>query len=334
MPFASASFSQTRQPFSMARRVVVTGGGGFVGQSLARTLLRRGDDVWLCGLGQRPGAPAILSSSEWDQLRWVQCDMRSDAEVGAVMTAAVPDLIVHLAAISFIPAAELAPLDAYEVNVLGAVRAASSAARLRVAGRSDPLLLVIGSGTQYGQHPESEMPLSEDAAQRPVNAYAATKAAQEIAVLQMGRATGLRVICTRSFNHSGVGHDAGFLLPSLVKRVRELGSAGGELHIGNDVVRDYLHVDDVVDAYLALVDQGAPGDVYNVCSGVGVSVRDLAREVAARAGVTVSIVPDQGLQRSTDIPFLVGSPEKLARTTGWRPRKSHLDVIDDLLRAT
>jgi GDP-4-dehydro-6-deoxy-D-mannose reductase len=207
----------------MPRKVVVTGGGGFVGQWLARALLERDDQVWLAGLGKNPpSAPAILTTAEWKAVKWLPTDIRSDHDVTQLFATARPDLVIHLAGISFVPEAEGAPIAAYEVNVVGAVRLLWAAAASRKAVGADPVMLVIGSGTQYGDHAATEMPLPETAEQRPLSAYAATKAAQEVAVLHLARMTGLRVICTRSFSHSGVGHDRVFLLPSLVERIREL----------------------------------------------------------------------------------------------------------------
>jgi GDP-4-dehydro-6-deoxy-D-mannose reductase len=123
------------------------------------------------------------------------------------------------------------------------------------------------------------------------------------------------------------------LMPSLVERVKQLPASGTRtLSLGNDVVRDYLHIADVVSAYLALADRGESGEVYNVASGQGVSVTQLAREILLRAGVTADISTDPSLVRATDIPVLVGSPAKLMRATGWAPTKTHADIIDDLLR--
>jgi GDP-4-dehydro-6-deoxy-D-mannose reductase len=300
---------------------------------MARALLQRGDELVLAGTGDRPREPRILTEEEWKAVRWVTTDIRSDRAVRALLEAARPDLIVHLAGISSVSEAEEGQRTAYEINVLGAVMVATGAVRLRVAGQADPLLLVAGTGMQYGAHDASEMPLDEHADQRPVNAYAATKAAQEIAALQIGRASGLRVICTRSFNHSGVGHDSRMLLPSLVRRVKALPARGGVVAIGNDVVRDYLHVDDVIRAYVALADQGIPGEVYNIASGVGVGVSALAAEVLARAGVEADVRTDPSLRRASDIMTLIGSPAKLVALTGWKPVKSHTDIIDDLPRA-
>jgi GDP-4-dehydro-6-deoxy-D-mannose reductase len=316
----------------VSRRVVVTGGGGFVGQWLGRALLELGDQVWLAGPGKAaPDGTAILTPKEWSSVQWLPTDIRKDDDVARLFSEARPDLVVHLAGISHVPDAEGAPIKAYEVNVVGAVRLLSAAAAARTATGLDPLMLVIGSGTQYGDHPASAMPLPETAEQRPLSAYAATKAAQEVAVLHLGRMTGLRVICTRSFSHSGVGHASMFLVPSLVSRVRELAKNGGQIQIGNDVVRDYLHVTDAVSAYLALADRGTPGEVYNVCSGVAVTVRDLAAKALERAGVKAEIVSAPGLQRRADMHYLVGSPAKLTAATGWRATKSLDDVFDDLL---
>ncbi|MEO6878892.1 MAG: GDP-mannose 4,6-dehydratase, partial [Gemmatimonadaceae bacterium] len=203
-----------------------------------------------------------------------------------------------------------------------------------VVGVLDPMTVIVGSGMQYGNHPAAEMPLGESAPQRPVSIYAASKAAQEVASLQFCRDAGVRVVCTRSFNHSGLGHGEQYLIPSLVRRVRALGpGAARQLALGNDVVRDYLHIADVVSAYLLLAERGESGEVYNVASGRGISVTRLANEILLRAGVTADITTDPSLVRATDIPVLVGSPAKLVEQTGWTPTKTHADIIDDLLNA-
>lgn len=311
-------------------RAVITGGSGFVGQWLARRLLERGDDVWLSGFGSAERTPAILSEAERTAAHWCQCDITRTEDIRRLLDAAKPELTVHLAGISFVPAADAAPERAWDVNVVGSVRLLAESARDRAAGVSDPIVVVIGSGTQYGHYPPAAMPLKESVEQRPTSVYAATKAAQEIAALQVWRTTGLRVICTRSFSHSGIGHAPEFLLPSLAARAVQLRAAPAPLRIGNDVVRDYLHIDDVVDAYISLAEKGTAGEVYNVCSGVGVSVRDLALAALKSAGVDGEVVSDEQLQRPMDMPVLIGSNDKL-RATGWRPRKTYRDIFDDLL---
>jgi len=312
---------------------LVTGGGGFVGQWLARGLLARESSVVSFGL--HPPVAGILSPSEVKEVDWRQGDVRDADVLRRTIEEARPDVVYHLAGISFVPEARDAPAVAYEINVLGAVRLLAAIATLKAAGTLDPTVIIVGSATQYGRHDPAEMPLVELSEQRPQDVYAASKAAQEIASLQMCRAEGVRVVCTRSFNHSGVGHAEHFLLPALVRRVLSLrGAAKPRLSMGNqDSVRDYLHVADVVEAYLQLADKASPGEVYNVCSGDGVSAGQLAREVLLRVGVSAEITTDPALARGGDVPVLVGSPAKLARTTGWRPIRSRSDIIDDLIHA-
>ncbi len=315
------------------RRVLVTGGGGFVGQWLTKALLTAGDDVTLSGLGPELTGPAVLEQRERRAVRWLAADMRDAEAVERAVERSRPDAIVHLAGVSFPPEAERAPVVTYDVNVLGAIRLFVAVAMGRKAETIDPVILIVGSGAQYGRHADSAMPLDETAAQLPVTVYAASKAAQEIAALQAQRNGGMKVICARSFNHSGAGQAAEYVLPSLVARALRI-RAGVErtLRLGNDVVRDYLHVDDVVRAYLSLLERGTPGETYNVASGRGVGVRQLAADVLLRVGATADISTDAALQRSTDVPMLVGSHAKLTKDTGWTPRKTHLDIIDDLIR--
>jgi GDP-4-dehydro-6-deoxy-D-mannose reductase len=317
----------------VSRRALVTGGHGFVAQWTIRALLERGWSVTAAGIGE-PSRAGALDDRQQADVRWMSMDVTRHEEVAAAVDEAAPDVVLHLAAISHVPAATRDPGLAYEVNVVGTVRLLAEVERLRRAGRGDPLVLVVGSAEQYGRHDMAEMPLSEEAEQRPLTLYAASKAAQEVASLQAVRSEGLRVVCTRSFSHSGVGHGKEFLLPGMVRRALELPAAGGRLTIGNeDTVRDFLHVSDVVDAYLSLIESGVAGEAYNVCSGEGLSVRALAQLVLQRVGVSADISSDATLSRPVDVPVQIGSNAKLRRATGWAPRHTREDIIDDLIHA-
>jgi GDP-4-dehydro-6-deoxy-D-mannose reductase len=314
-------------------RALVTGGNGFVATWAIRAMLERGWSVTAAGIGAAPAAP-VLTAEQRGAVAWRTLDVTSQSEVAAAVDAAEADLVLHLAAVSHVPDATNNPGYAYEVNVVGTVRLLAEVRRHRAAGTGDPLVLVIGSAEQYGRHEINAMPLHEGADQRPLTLYAASKVAQEVAALQAFRSDGVRVVCTRSFNHSGVGHDARFLLPALVARAMQLPSRGGTLLIGNgDTVRDFLHVRDAVAAYLALFEQGATGEAYNVCSGQGTSVRGLAAAVLQRLGISADIATDPAHSRPVDVPVQVGSNAKLRRATGWAPRLTRDDIIDDLINA-
>jgi len=317
----------------VTQRALVTGGQGFVAQWAIRALLGRGWRVAAAGVAHGTEAP-VLSDAERREVDWLTMDVTDGEQIGRVIERAVPDVVLHLAAISHVPDAKRNPAYAYEVNAVGTVRLLSKVAERRREGGTDPLVLVVGSCEQYGRHAASEMPLSEAAEQRPLTLYAASKASQEVAAMQAFRGDGLRVICTRSFNHSGAGQAQSFVLPGLVSRALALPKRGGRLTIGNgDTVRDFLHVEDVVDAYLSLADRGTPGEVYNVCSGEGVSIRALAESVLQRIGVPADISSDPALTRPVDVPVQIGNNAKLRRATGWTPRRTREDIIDDLIHA-
>jgi GDP-4-dehydro-6-deoxy-D-mannose reductase len=317
----------------VTQRALVTGGQGFVAQWAIRAMVARGWRVTAAGIGH--GAePTILDDDERQAVDWMTMDVTDGEQIAAAVERAEPDLVLHLAAISHVPDAKRNPARAFEVNAVGTVRLLAHLAERRREGRGDPVVLVVGSSEQYGRHALPEMPLDEQAEQRPLTLYASSKAAQEVAALQAFRGEGLRVVCTRSFNHSGAGQVQSFVLPGLVSRALAVASNGGPLTLGNgDTVRDFLHVDDVVDAYLSLADRGTPGEVYNVCSGEGVSIRALAESVLQRIGVPADISSDPALTRPVDVPVQIGSNAKLRRATGWTPRRTREDIIDDLIHA-
>ena len=319
---------------SSRRSALVTGAAGFVGQWLCRALLEQGWDVVGAGVSAQPTG-GILTREEREAVRWILADIRHQSDVDRAVSAARPDVIFHLAGISFVPEAQSDPVLAHEINVLGAARLLHEARVRRRAGTLDPVVLVVGSAEQYGRGEVGRVRPETDA-QAPLTVYAASKAAQEIIALEPFRSDGLRVLATRSFNHSGAGQADNFLLPALVRRAFALRNAPDpRLRIGNtDTVRDFLHVRDVVRAYLLLVERGVPGEVYNVCSGIGQRVGDLARRVLAAVGADATVEVDPALVRKVEIPWLVGDPAKLHGTTGWTPTLTCDDIIADLINAT
>ncbi|MEX2178035.1 MAG: GDP-mannose 4,6-dehydratase [Gemmatimonadaceae bacterium] len=314
----------------MSRRVLITGGSGFVGQWLTRALMKRGDTVF-AGTLEGPPRVGVLDAQVIAATHWLTLDTASDASIRAAVTGSAPDWIVHLAGIAYPPDANADPVRAFEVNALGALRLLTAVA----TSARDARVLIIGSADEYGPYPPDRYPLDETTPLAPRSVYGSSKAAQELLALQMWRSAGLQVVCTRSFNHSGAGHADTYLLPALVRRAAALPETGGTLLIGNAApVRDYLHVADVVDAYLLLLDRGTAGEVYNVCSGKGVSVRQLAEHVLRRLGVRAAISTDPALSRPSDTPVLIGDNSRLRGATGWSPRRSIDDIIDDLSHAT
>jgi GDP-4-dehydro-6-deoxy-D-mannose reductase len=314
-------------------RALVTGAAGFVGRWLSAEMVRQGMHV--TGLTSTPYAPAS-SGDPLSAVEWRLGDVRGDSDLALAVKDARPDIVVHLAAISHVPTAATDPALSWDVNVTGTARLLAQLGVARSAGVIDPTVLIIGSAEQYGRHDGEGLTLTEEMAQYPHTVYAATKVAQEVLALQHWRSTGIKVVAVRAFNHSGPGQEPRFLLPALVQRVLAIRDrpANTTLRLGNlTPVRDFLHVSDVVAAYISLCRLGTPGEVYNVASGTGRTVRAAAERVLERVGLSAPLVEDPALVRQVDVPALVGDPGKLQRATGWRATRSFDDIIDDLLHA-
>jgi GDP-4-dehydro-6-deoxy-D-mannose reductase len=308
-------------------RVLVTGADGFVGSWLVPRLLEEGHQVVA---GIRPGAPAGRRLSP--DVPRVPLELTDGDSVNAAL-ARHPDAVIHLAAVASGTEAESNPAHAWTVNAVGTVRVAEALGKVRLEGRGDPLLLVVSTAEVYG--PGDRRPRVETDAVHPVSPYAASKLGAEIGALEVHRRTGLRVIVARAFPHSGRGQDDRFVLPAFAKRLllaKRLGAPA--IEVGNlDVVREFNHVSDVVEAYCRLLVGGEPGEIYNVASGVGVRLGDVLDRMCELVGYRVVPETTPTLLRRADIPYLVGNGEKLKAVTGWSPRIPLEAVLQEVIDA-
>ena len=308
-------------------KILVTGAHGFVGGHLLELLRGEHPEVEVFALvrpragapGPRPGGATVL-----------EADLDDAAAVTAALATARPDRIVHLAGQSSVHHSWIDPGATLRTNVMGLVHIMEA---VRAEGLR-PRVLVVGSADEYGIVADPSVPVKEDTPRRPVSPYAVSKVAQSLLALEYAAPGGPEVLRTRTFPHTGPGRGETFAESSFARQIVEV-AAGGRppvLSVGNlDSVRDFTDVRDVVRAYWALLERGAPGQVYNVCSGGGVRVGDVLQRLIALAGVDVEIRQDPGRFRPSDIPVLVGDPGRLQKATGWAPRLGLDRTLSDLL---
>jgi GDP-4-dehydro-6-deoxy-D-mannose reductase len=292
-------------------RALVTGAAGFAGRHLAQHLRDCGDEV-----------------VEVDR---AQCEITEAESVRATMEGAAPDAVYHLAAISHVGDSWTAPNQVLRVNAEGTLNVLRAAAALSTT----PRVLIVGSAEEYGTVAPADLPLSEDAPLRPTTPYGASKIAASFLGLQAYLGSGLEVIRTRSFSHTGPGQEPRYMAPSLAARIAAAERDGGsEIGVGAlDPVRDVSDVRDVVRAYRLLLEHGVPGEVYNVCRGEGVSVREVGEHLITLASRPLRLVVDPALVRPVEVPRLVGDCSKLQAATGWEPQyplsRTLADLLDD-----
>jgi GDP-4-dehydro-6-deoxy-D-mannose reductase len=294
-------------------RALVTGATGFVGPHLIAHLRAAGDEVVL------PGDATGTTGS---------FDITDRAVVHDVFAAQRPEVVYHLAAWSDVGASWRDPIACLRVNVEGTANILD-AARASGARR----VLVVGSSEEYGKIDDDGERLREDAPLRPITPYGASKVAASFLTLQAWLGSELETIRVRAFSHTGAGQSDRFVVPALAGRIVAAEKANAPtIKIGaRTPVRELSDVRDVVRAYRLLVEHAAPGEVYNVCRGTGVSIGEIADGLVARAGGGVDVEVDPELVRPVEVPRLVGDPTKLVEATGWQPQFSLDDTLDAVL---
>jgi GDP-4-dehydro-6-deoxy-D-mannose reductase len=307
--------------------VLITGITGFVGGHLVELLRAERPDTGIAGL-LRPGRPTPEHLREG--VRLLEADLEDAAAVEAAVAAVRPESIVHLAGQSSVHESWIDPAGTLRGNLIGLLNVFEAVRRRRLS----PRVLVVGSAEEYGAVDADAPPLTEDAPLRPMSPYAVSKVAQGYLALQYALARDLPVIRTRTFPHTGPGRGEAFAESSFARQIAEVeaGRRRPVLAVGNlDAVRDFTDVRDVVRAYVALLDRGTPGEVYNVCSGRGQSIGDVLRSLLELSGVHVDLQVDRERLRPSDLPSLVGDPGKLREATGWEPRLALDRTLRDLL---
>ena len=305
-------------------KILITGICGFVGGYLSRCLARAGHVV--CGTrleGER--VPDFLRDTEIHVLDLTQKDA-----VGDVLRESEPDAVCHLAAQSSVALSWRDPAQTWEVNVIGLIHLLEGIRAMD----SNPRILLIGSSEEYGKVTPEEIPLREDHSLRPGNPYAAGKAAQEMLGRLYAEAYGMDIIMVRAFNHTGPGQAPTFVIPDFAKRIAamEKGQMPKELLVGNlEVVRDFSDVRDIVRGYAMLLEQGRAGEVYNIGSGQGYSIRDLLQRLLAMTVEAIAVSRDPARMRPSDVPVLIGDIRKITDHTGWKPEIPMDTTLRDVL---
>jgi GDP-4-dehydro-6-deoxy-D-mannose reductase len=201
-------------------------------------------------------------------------------------------------------------------------------------------VLLASTGYVYGPC-DPARPAREEDELRPLSvAYAESKRMME----QLARTwpTGpLEVLIARAFNHTGPRQTPDFAVPAFAQQIAQIeaGQRVGAVPLGQPILRvgnltpqrDLLDVRDVVRAYALLMEQGQPGQVYNVCSGRAYPVGDLLDRLLALSDVAIEIEPDPDRQRPSDLPVLVGDPSKLKQATGWTPEITLAQTLRETL---
>lgn len=278
--------------------ILITGVKGFTGRQLFSALENRGVTS-IVGVGQSLFGPGP---------RYLPLDLRDTQKVNELLTLVQPERIYHL--VGQIRGEETPEL--IRVNVITTVNILEGVSRICPKCR----VLLIGSAAEYGPHPTLNR-IPEDAHCQPSGSYGLSKKVQTDIALHFHRVRGLQVIIARPFNLLGPHLPNGLVARDLTNRITNLTAGEKTLPVqGMDSVRDFLDVRDAVSAYIQLLDQGEPGKIYNICSGKGRTIEEVAKQLLTLANVSRKItIVSKG---ETPGDHYVGDPG-LIQKIGWQP---------------
>ncbi len=309
-------------------RVLVTGITGFAGSHLADFLLSQ-TSAEVYGFA-RPNASHANLASAVSKIRLIPCDMMDGSAVRDGLKNIRPERIFHLAGQSWVPVSWQAPQDTLATNIHGELNLLEA---VRAAGL-DPLIHIAGSSEEYGSVLPQEIPIKETARLNPLNPYALSKVVQDLLGLQYHDRYGLKIVRTRSFQHIGPRQRETFVASDFAKQIAEIekGKRPPVLSVGNlDIVRDFTDVRDIVRAYWLCLDKGEAGEAYNICTGTGRKIGDIAEFYRRHSRVKCEIRKEPQRHRSSEAAVMIGDREKFKRQTGWTPAIPFEQALTDVL---
>jgi UDP-glucose 4-epimerase len=300
----------------MTRRVLITGGAGFIGSHLVGQLVARGEHVEVIddlSRGRRDWLP--------EAVRLHQADIRDADAMQLAVDQAAAQVVVHLAALHFIPAVDGAPELAWQVNVDGTKVLLDTLAK-----RPPEALLFASTAAVY---PDRRGPIVESCPVGPIDLYGKTKVAGEELVAHFDAKTSVRCVIARLFNVIGERETNPHVVPELIQQLK---SGATHLSLGKlDSTRDYTDVVDVAGALALLLQPNLGETVFNVGSGRGFSVAELVSACERILGRRLTVTVDPKRLRGNDRNELIADVNLLKGTTGWSPNRSTETTLANLL---
>ena len=313
----------------MSKKVLVTGGAGYIGSHTVRALRAQGYDPVVFDNLSRGHREAVLDAPI------IEGELLEPQTIRAALSGGDFQAVVHFAALTYVGESVSHPSAYYRNNVVGTLN-------LLDAMREEGVKALIFSSTAAVYGDPQKIPMDEDHPKSPVNPYGQSKLMVERMLADFDTAFGLQYVALRYFNAAGCSLDA--LIGEdhdpethLVPRV--LQAAAGEIPnvtiLGTDYdtpdgtcVRDFIHVEDLAAAHICalrhLLD-GGKSLALNLGTSAGNSVREVIDCVGRVTGRKVPV--EEGPRRAGDPPFLVADASRAQQSLGWQPQHTELEAI-------
>lgn len=297
-------------------KVLVIGGSGFVGYHVICELYKRGYEV------------AVIDTADVAQghidADLYSVDLRNVSKINEVVMEIDPDVVVHLAAVHYIPYCNTHPRETFAVNVVGTCNL------LRALEQTKVRRVFLASSA--GVYSFSEMPHAEDDPVWPVDIYGFTKRAMEMSALEWSDRVRIPVVMGRYFNMYGWGETTPHLIPTLVRQIRT--HISNSVYLGNvHTRRDFIHVSDNARATVDLLEMNTRGEnvIVNMGSGISYSAVNIVSMLSQITGRDLEVKIDGTRLRTHDRPNLVADTTMFLELGFGRSNISLLEGLTDLM---
>lgn len=297
----------------MKKKVLIFGIGGFVGSYLTNEFINNGYEVY--------GSDIVLDESIKQKVQFVKADLLDSEEIKKIILEIQPSHIINLAAISNVSSSWKIPQQTIAVNVNGTLNILEASRCCNIL----PRILLIGSSEEYKS---SEFPMDETFELNANNPYGVSKVTQEKISEIYRRQYDMKIYYTRAFNHTGIGQKDTFVIPSFCKQVAEIQkkSDTGIIKVGNlSAKRDFSNVKDVVRAYRMIIESEDCSIIYNVGSGIAISLDEILTFIISLSRKIINVEIDQDKFRPIDTPVICCNNSKIIKQLGWKPE---IDIFE------
>ncbi|MCI5958081.1 MAG: GDP-mannose 4,6-dehydratase [Lachnospiraceae bacterium] len=313
------------------KRFLITGFSGFVGRHFLHYLYDKNEEMEIFGIDIRKPAFDVSVYADRLHIQFEEVNLLNRDELKSVIERFRPQYILHLASFSSVAFSWQHPEESFVNNTNIFLNLTGVLKELELPCR----VLSIGSSEEYGNVMAEHLPLRESMQLQPVSPYAVARVSQEMLSKVFVDSYHLDIILTRSFNHIGPWQDERFVVPSFIRRIlniKDEGLSEGTIETGDTtIVRDFVDVRDVVNAYYMLLMDGTPGEIYNICSGTGIALADIIDQVADIVGIKVHTKVNPEYVRPNDNRVVIGSHDKLTTELGWQPVISWNRTLRDMV---
>ena len=318
----------------MAEKILITGVTGFVGSHMADWLLENHPQMELHTTKRYHLSKLDNVRLIEDKLNWHDCNLTDPISTLKLISEVRPDRILHFAAESFVSPSWDHPHVYMTVNYNGTLNLLEALRHTKC----DAKILIPGSGEEYGEIHEDEIPINPRTTLRPVNPYAVSKVAQDQIGFVYNKSYGTKVIRTRAFNHEGPRRDKVFGIPWYAYQVAriEAGKQQTHMEVGHlDDLRNFTHVQDIVRAYWLATEKCVPGELYLVGSEDQTKVYtfrqalEMLISMSTVDGITYESVAKY--TRPTNVPRLIADTSKFREATGWTPTIGFEQILSETL---